>query len=73
VNNRSGVIEASTCRVRAVRSGHRVFADIGVGPAVKAALLHPDQKVGGQIVAEIVAPSAERLDWEPSQVPSVPP
>ena len=25
---------------------HRVLADIGVGPAVEAALLHPDQRVG---------------------------
>ena len=32
-------------------AGHRVLADIGVGPAVETALLHPDQKVGGQIPA----------------------
>ena len=33
----------------------RVLADIGVGPAVEPALLHPDQIVGRQIVAEPVA------------------
>ena len=36
-------------------TGLRVLADIGVGPAVEAALLHADQIIGGEIVAEPVA------------------
>src|SRR5260370_23255297 len=36
-------------------SGLRVLADIGVGPAVEPALLHMDQIIGRQIVAEPVA------------------
>jgi hypothetical protein len=36
-------------------TGLRVLADIGVGPAVEPALLHADQIIGGQVVAEPVA------------------
>ena len=36
-------------------AGLRVLADIGVGPAVEPALLHADQVIGRQIVAEPVA------------------
>ena len=43
------------CRGRGWRSRASGAADIGVGPAVEPALLHRDQKVGRQIVAEAVA------------------
>ena len=33
----------------------RVRAEIGIGPAVEANLPHPDQVIGGQVVAEAVA------------------